>query len=157
MFGWISIIVALFLFSKSEIVYKAILFVLLVNFIAHKFFYVVGIQLTSVLEYQYLYRTYSIIQLSTIAVLINLKSHFAILIIVLIQLGYNMLTVSQYIINTYDFYSAYAVFMQVLMALELFYMGMLTNYARDFRGIFSTNDSNWIVRVCRRYNHRGLF
>ena len=157
MIDWIAIIVALFLFSKSEIRFKAILFVLSANFIAHKLAYIGGVQLTNVLNYQYIYIAYSLIQLATIITLINIKSHFAILIIVLIQLGYNMLTVSQYIINTYDFYSFYAVFMQALMALELFYMGMLTNYARDFRGLFSTNDSNWIVRLCRRYNHRGLF
>ena len=154
---WILLTIALFLFSKSEIRFKAILFVLSANFIAHKLAFIGGVQLTNALNYQYIYLTYSLIQLATIITLINLKSHFAILIIVLIQLGYNMLTVSQYIINTYDFYSAYAVFMQVLMTLELFYMGMLTNYARKFRGIFSTNDSNWIVRVCRRHNHRGLF
>jgi len=157
MFGWLSILIVLFLFSKSEARFKAILFVLCANFLAHKLSFVVGVQLTNILEYQYLYIAYSTIQLATIIALINLKSHLAILGIVLIQLGYNMLTVSQYVIPTYDFYSAYETFMQSLMVLELIYMGMLTSYAMDLRRICIVNNSSWIVRLCGRYNHRGLF
>lgn len=156
MFDYGAILIALALFSLSDYGYRAILFVLLINFILHKIAYVAGVQLTGLLEYQGIYLVYALIQLATIYALAKLKSHIAILIVILIQLSYNMLTLSQYVMSTYDFYSLYGSFMQAAMVAELIYMGLLTKYARNLRRICNASHSNLFICLRRWNNHRGL-
>ena len=53
--------------------------------------------------------------------------------LVFINLGYNVLTVSQYLITTYDFYALYYNFVGSIMVLELIYLAGITVYVSNYR------------------------
>lgn len=52
-----------------------------------------------------------------------------------------MLTISQYAMSTYDFYSSYKAFIQPIMVLELIYLVWITDYVANYR---------------RKYKHNGV-
>lgn len=64
-----------------------------------------------------------------------------------------MLTISQYNMQTYDFYSFYKVFVQSIMILELAYLAGITVYVSNYRrkyGFINTNSIDRLFRIWGR-------
>lgn len=155
-FDYICIVVAFILARYSSQEYRAIAYILLAEFSAHKLAYIFGIQLTSFLNPSGIYLAYIAIELLAIVAMLRFQSHFAITALIFINLTYNMLTISQYVIPTYDFYGAYKVSVQSIMILELVYLAWITAYVAAFRrehGFINTNHIDRLFRVRRRVNN----
>jgi len=113
--------------------HKAAAYVLLFEFVAHQAVYVLGVQISDLLQYERLYLAYSLIQLLTLFLMSKIQSHFVIKSLILLNLGYNVLTISQYVYNSIDFYSFYSYFVGLIMILEICYLVGLTKYAANYR------------------------
>jgi len=133
MFDWFCILAAYFLFKASCQEYRAIAGLVLFEFVAHQVVFILGIQLTSILEYSLIYLVYMLIQTITLYLMASIQSHIAITALIFINLGYNMLTISQYTITTIDFYHYYPYVVGAIMVLELIYLGILSTYVRNYR------------------------
>jgi len=119
--------------AETKHYHKTIAYVLLFEFAAHQAVYVLGVQISDILQYERLYLAYSLIQLLTIYLMSKIQSHVAIKTLILINLGYNVLTISQYVYNFIDFYSFYSYFVGFIMILEICYLAGLTKYAANYR------------------------
>jgi len=154
MFTYICIVIAFILARQSRQEYRAIAYILLAEFIAHKLAYILGIQLTDILNPSAIYMVYAIIELLAIVAILRFQAHLAIAALIFLNLTYNMLTVSQYVFNTsFDFFSHYKYFVQTVMILELVSLGWLTAYVANFRrkhGFINTNHIDSLFCVWRR-------
>ena len=157
MFDYLCIIAAFILARCSSAEYRAIAYLVLAEFIGHKLVFILGVQLTDILEYSGIYLAYIFIQVLAIYLMMQIQSHFAIVALIFINLGYNMLTISQYVIPTYDFYSLYSYFVGGIMLLELTYLVWITKYVAAYRKLHGTINTNYIDRLFRvhRRLHNG--
>lgn len=158
MFGYICILIALVLFLISVKEYSAIAFIVLCEFVLHKVFYIVGIQLTELLEYSALYLSYIIIELLALFLMYKFQSHMTITLLIFANLIYNILTISQYVNYTYDFYSLYSAFVGSIMILELMYLIGLNGYIRNKwnSGRVDFNNINRMLRISNRFRNGCL-
>jgi hypothetical protein len=154
-FDWICISLAVILALNSSYEFRAVSFVLLAEFIAVKLAFIAGIQITSYLEYTRIFLAYSIIQAISIVILFLLNSSVIPKLLIFINIGYNMLTISQFSINTIEFYDNYKYFAGTIMILELAYMFGGIKYVRAFRDSRRAYNPS-IVSVTFR-NSRRLF
>ena len=153
---YLAILIAFILTRYSRPEYRVIAYILLAEFAAHKIVYILGIQLTSLLNPSGIYLAYAIIELLAIVALLRFQPHIAIAALILLNLGYNMLTISQYVMPTYDFYSDYKFYAQGIMILELIYLAWITAYVAAFRrkhGFINTHHIDRLFCVCRRVNN----
>ncbi len=147
MFDYAAILIALILARYSRPEYRIIAYILLAEFVAHKLAYILGIQLTNLLNPTGIYLAYAIIELLAIVAILRYQAHLAIAALIFLSLTYNMLTISQYSMNTFDFYGSYKVVIQTIMVLELVYLGMLTAYVSAFRAKHGFINTNYIDRM----------
>lgn len=153
MFDLICISLALFLSLFASSQFKVITYIVIIEFLAHQIAYRLGI------AEPFLYLAYAGINLSAIFLLSHFKSHFAISALILINLCYNVLTISQYIYPVYDFYGLYVDFVEAIMVLELAYMVGITKYVSrklGLQGVNNTNSVNRVFMLGNRDNNRGL-
>jgi len=146
----------MFLISIKE--YSAIAFIVLCEFVLHKLVYVVGIQLTDWLEYSTLYLVYIIIELLALFLMYKFKSHMTIALLIFANLIYNILTISQYVNFTYDFYAQYSTAIGSIMIIELTYLIGLNGYIRNKwnDGRVDFDYINRLFRVGDRLCRRGV-
>lgn len=146
------------LYRSTSSGYKIVSLLILSEFILHKLAYILLYQIYNIESGIYLYFSYTIINLLAILILTNLKSHIAIITLLLINMSYNVLIVSQYTIQTYDFYAYYYEVVGAIMVLELVYMGYLTDYVRDRITMQSNNIniSNYRFSYGYRRNSRSI-
>ena len=159
MFTYLCILAAFALTRFSRPEYRVIAYILLAEFAAHKLAYILGIQLTSILNPQGIYLAYAAIELLAIIAMIKYQCHLTIALLIFINLGYNMLTISQYYMETYDFYGSYQFFVQTIMILELVYLAGITAYVSNYRrkyGLVNTNSIDRLFRIWGRGNN-GLY
>ena len=159
MFTYICILLAFILTRYSRPEYRVIAYILLAEFAAHKLAYIFGIQLTNLLNPIGIYLAYVIIELLAIVAMLKYQCHLAIAALIFINLAYNMLTISQYSMATYDFYSSYKFFVQSIMILELAYLAGITVYVSNYRrkyGFINTNSIDRLFRIWGRSNN-GLY
>ena len=157
MFTYICILIAFILTRYSRPEYRVIAYILLVEFAAHKLAYILGIQLTNLLNPSGIYLAYIVIELLAIAAMLRYQSHFAIASLIFINLGYNMLTISQYVMPTYDFYGSYKLFAQSIMILELIYLAGITVYVANYRrkhGLINISYIDRMFCIRRRSDNR---
>jgi len=147
MFTYICILIAFLIARKSRPEYRAIAYLLLVEFAAHKVAFILGIQLTDLLNPKAIYLTYIIIEMLIIVAMIAIQAHIFIIALIFINLGYNMLTISQYSMPTYDFYSLYEYFVGGLMILELGYLIGIRRYVENYRRKHGFINVNYIDRM----------
>lgn len=153
MFDLTCIALALFLLLFSSSQFKVIFYIVIIEFIAHQLAYRLGI------AEPFLYLTYAAINLSAIFMLSHFKAHFLIAALFLMNLCYNVLTLSQYIYPIYDFYGLYADFVGAIMALELIYLVGITSYVSrklGLQGADNANSGSLSFRNWHRNNNRGL-
>ena len=90
-----------------------------------------------------IYLIYASIQLPTMLILFNLKSHFAIINLVFINLCYNLLTVLSFFhIELISIYYAYPGIVGIIMLLELAYLFRVNSYAARFNKLYRGRDSS---------------
>ena len=153
MFDLACIAIALFLLLFSADQFKIIFYIIIYEFVAHQIVYRLGI------PEPFLYLAYSAINLSAIFMLSHFKAHFLIAALFLMNLCYNVLTLSQYVYPIYDFYGLYADFIGAIMVLELIYMIGITSYVSrklGLRGADNATSSDLVFRGSYRDNDRGL-
>jgi len=159
MFTYICILIAFVLTRFSRPEYRVIAYILLAEFAAHKLAYIFGIQITDLLNPQGIYLAYAIIELLAIVAMLKYQCHLAIAALIFINLGYNMLTISQYVMPTYDFYGSYKVFTQSIMILELLYLAGITVYVSNYRrkyGFINTTNIDKLFCIWGRPDN-GLY
>ena len=159
MFDYACIILALLLARESSIEYRAIAYLVLFEFVAHKVFYIVGIQLTDYLQDSLIYLSYILAQMVTLYLMIKIQSHFAITMMIFINIAYNVLTILQYSVVTYDYYSIYPYVVGVIMCLELIYLVWITSYVDNYKKRYGNIDRDYIDHmfcVRRRVDARGV-
>lgn len=159
MFGYICILIALILALYSHAEYRAIAYLVLAEFVAHKLAYIVGYQLTDWLNSSLLFLTYVFIQTITIYLIASIQNHIYIVGLIFINLSYNMLTISQYAIKTIDFYSYHHLVVGSIMILELIYLAWITRYVTNYRrkhGYTSVDYIDRLFRVRGRIHNRSL-
>ena len=152
MYAYACILTAYLLAIKSDARYRAISYLLLFEFAAHEVVYVFCYQITELLQGESLLLAYIAIQTLTIYLMVHIQAHLAITLLILINIGYNVLTISQYVINYYDFYSIYPSFVGVIMALELIYLLGLSKYVGTYirkHGGFNTSYIDKLFYVSR--------
>lgn len=157
-FDYFCIFVALILARNSRPEYRAIAYLLLAEFFFHKIAYIIGIQLTDLLNPKAIYLAYIIIQMLIIVAMIAIQAHIVIIALIFINLGYNMLTISQFDTQTYiNFYEIYKYFVGGLMLLELIYLIGIHKYAENYRrkhGFISVNHIDRMFYVYRWADNR---
>lgn len=156
-FDYFCIIVAFILARNSRPEYRAIAYLLLAEFSAHKLAYIFGIQMTSLLNPKAIYLSYIIIETLIIVAMIAIEAHIVIIALIFINLGYNMLTVSQFNMPTYDFYGLFKYFVGGLMLLELIYLIGIHKYVANYRrkhGFINVNHIDRMFYVYRRTDNR---
>lgn len=147
MFDYAGILIAFLIARKSCPEYRAIAYLVLVEFAAHKVAFILGIQLTDLLNPKAIYLTYIIIEMLIIVAMIAIQAHIFIIALIFINLGYNMLTISQYNISTYDFFWLYKYFVGGLMILELVYLIGISGYVANYRRKYGVINVNYIDRM----------
>lgn len=147
MFDYACILVAFLIARKSRPEYRAIAYLLLVEFVAHKTAYILGVELTDLLNPTGIYLTYIIIETLIIVAMVAIQAHTLIIALIFVNLGYNMLTISQYSMSTYDFYSLYKYFVGSLMILELVYLIGIHRYVANYRRKHGFINVNYIDRM----------
>lgn len=153
MFDLLCILAALFLSLFTSTQFKAVSYIIIYEFATHQLFFMLGI------PEPFLYLYYAAVNLSAIFLLSHFKSHFAISALILINLCYNVLTISQYIYAVYDFYDLYVDFVGAIMILELAYMVGITKYVSrklGLQGADNTNSINRFFMLGNRNNSRSL-
>ncbi len=161
MLTYICIIVSFIIYRLSTKEGLTFARLMLFGFIALKISYLLTSQSTYLMSTPFLLLIYSFIQ----AVIIRKskcidKSQFAILGLLFISLGYNMLTISQYVLVTYDFYGSYKSIIGPIMILELLLLSWNVKYVADYRKSHRDSYINFINRVLcvhRWLPNRGLF
>lgn len=164
MFDYFCIIAAFVLALNSSREYRAIAYLLFTEFFFHKLVYIAGIQVTDLLNPKAIYLTYIIVQMLIIVAMIAIQAHITILILIFINLAYNMLTIAQFNavekgLNYYDFYSLYKYFVGGLMLLELIYLAGISRYVANYRrkhGFISVNHIDRMFYIYR-WNDNGLY
>ena len=159
MFDYFCILTALILTRYSRQEYRVIAYILVAEFSAHKIAYILGIQITDLLDPTGIYAVYALIELFAIVVMLKYQAHLAIAALVFINLGYNMLTISQFVMPTYNFYGNYGLFVQSIMILELLYLAGITVYVSNYRrkyGFVNTSSIDKLFLVWGRSNN-GLY
>ena len=160
MFVYFCILIAAILARYSRQEYRVIAYILLAEFAAHEIVYILGIRLTDLLNPAGIYLAYAIIELLAIVAMVKYQAHLAIAMLVFINLGYNALTVSQYLITTtYDFYALYYNFVGSIMVLELIYLAGITVYVSNYRrkyGFVNTSSIDRLFFIWGRSNN-GLY
>ena len=152
MFGYICIAIALILALRSSIEYRAIGYLVLLEFVLHKLAFVTGFQLVYILKGSLLFLSYIFIELLAIYLMYKMQSHLVITLLIFVNLIYNVLTISQYVNFTYDFYALYSNFVGVIMVLELIYLAGLSQYVANYRrkhGRVDINSVDSLFRVRR--------
>jgi len=102
---------------------------------------------------------YIAVQTLTIYLMTQIQAHIAITLLILVNIGYNVLTISQYVINIFDFYSYYTVFVGAIMFLELVYLAGLTKYVANYRrkyGYINTSNIDKLFNVSRGIRLGGV-
>jgi len=161
-FDYFCIIVAFILARNSRPEYRAIAYLLFAEFFFHKLAYILGIQLTNLLNPKALYVAYIIIQTLIIVAMITIQAHIIIIALIFINLGYNMLTIFQFNavkqgLDYSDFYGFYAYFVGGLMLLELIYLIGINKYVANYRrkhGFINANHIDRVFCVYRWSNNR---
>lgn len=129
-------------FSISE--YKFLAVAVFIEFAMHNVIYQGGIVDTSLLNPYPVYIAYMSLQLLIMFYLGFLKSHFIITGLIFINFVYNIFTVWAFFDATFiKIYYIYPYFIGTIMIFELFYLSLLTKYARDYfmrQGIISDHD-----------------
>ena len=159
MFGYFCIAVALFLTVNSNVRYRAIAYLVLFEFVAHQILFITGIQLTSFLEYEKIFLAYIIIQTFTLYLMSLIQSHRTITSLILINIVYNVLTISQYVVNLFDFYAYYSSFIGFIMIAELLYLLGITKYVDNYNkkhGIIDTDSVDSLFDVSRGIRFWGV-
>jgi len=155
MFDIVCMFVAFLLIINSEEKYQAAALIVFCEFVLH------GIAFKALTSFDVssgsmVYLSYALIQVIAISLLVKVKAHCTIIALIFINLTYNMLTTSQYVFNTIDFFSHYPYFVGAIMILELCYLAGITVYARPIRNgfkLFRIRLSDALFRVRRRlYN-----
>lgn len=155
MFGYLCILAAFILARISSQEYRAIAYIVFSEFLLHKIFFVLGVQLTDILDNAGIHLAYAFIEMLAIVAIVCFQSHIAILAFILINLGYNVLTISQFSMPVYDFHSSFGFFVGGIMILELLYLGWITKYVADFRrkhGLINTKHIDMVFFVRGRSN-----
>lgn len=147
MFDYLCILAAFVLARYSSQEYRAIAYLLFVEFLFHKLAYVLGIQLTDLLNPKAIYLAYIIIQVLIIVAMLAIQAHIVIITLIFINLGYNMLTISQFNMPTYDFYGSFKYFVGGLMLLELIYLVGISRYVANYRRKHGFINVNYIDRM----------
>jgi len=159
MFDYTCILVAFILARYSSQEYRAIAYLMLAEFFFHKLAYVLGIQLTDLLNPKAIYLAYIIIQMLIIVAMLAIQAHMIVIGLIFINLGYNMLTISQFNMSTYDFYGFYKYFVGGLMLLELIYLIGISRYVANYRRKHGSINVNYIDRMfcVYRWSHHWLY
>ena len=156
-FDYFCIIVAFILARNSRPEYRAIAYLLLAEFFFHRLVYILGIQVTDALNPKAIYLAYIIIEMLIIVAMIAIQAHIVIIALIFINLGYNMLTISQFDKPTHiNFYEMYKYFVGGLMLLELIYLIGINKYVADYRrkhGFISINHIDRMFYVYRWGNN----
>lgn len=161
MLTYFCIIISFILYrlsSKESLAFARLIFL---GFIGLKLSFLLISQSSYLMSTPLLLLMYSLIQLTVIKkAKCTDKSQFAILGLFFISLGYNMLTISQYVMVTYDFYGSYKDIIGPIMISELLLLSWNVKYVADFREShrdYYINFINRLLCVRRRLPNRGLF
>lgn len=147
-FDYFCIIVAFILARNSRPEYRAIAYLLLAEFFFHRLVYILGIQITDLLNPKAIYLAYIIIEMLIIVAMIAIQAHIVIIALIFINLGYNMLTISQFDAPTHiNFYEIYKYFVGGLMLLELIYLIGINKYVANYRRKHGFISVNFIDRM----------
>jgi len=161
-FDYFCIIVAFILARNSRPEYRAIAYLLLAEFFFHRLVYILGIQITDLLNPKAIYLAYIIIEMLIIVAMIAIQAHIVIIALIFINLGYNMLTIAHFDavkqgIEYYDFYGLFRYFVGGLMLLELIYLIGIHKYVENYRrkhGFISINHIDRMFYIYRWTNNR---
>lgn len=134
-FDYICISIAVLLAAFSVKQYKIISIIVALEFILHNLAYNYAF-----LEFRdipgngwFIYLMYASIQLSIMAFLFGLKSHFIIIGLVFINMVYNLLTIKGFFdVEFISFYYIYPYFVGTIMIFELLYLGLLNRYVSNY-------------------------
>jgi len=144
-FGMLCASACLFIYLLSNGSIRLIAFVLLCEFALHEISYQIVSQIDWLFKTSFLLFLYGAINIAAIYIISLTKSHFAITTLIFINLGYNMLSASQYVFNTYDFISLFVDVVGVIMVLEislLLWMAASDRYNTKFNGSGDINTFN---------------
>lgn len=122
MFDWICIALCLIITLNSRNEFRVFAFITLFEFLAHKAAFILGIQLSSIFQLSRIYLIYLFIEAFTIYVLFIVQSSISSRLIIFINMVYNLLTISQYSKNIYDFYSSYKYIIGSIMIIQLIHL-----------------------------------
>ena len=103
---------------------------------------------------------YGAINIAAIYIISLTKSHFAITTLIFINLGYNILSASQYVFDTYNFIGIFVDFVGVIMVLEislLLWMAASDRFNTKFNGNNDINTINHGFYPRISIPNRGLF
>jgi len=140
------IAVLLAAFSVKE--YRFIALAVAVEFILHIVAYLYVFTEFRADNGWFIYLIYAAIQLTVMASLLRLKSHFVIIGLLFINMSYNLLTVLGYFYAEFiSFYYIYPYFVGTIMIFELIYLGLLNNYVARYRNNHGRVDTDHIDSV----------
>jgi len=150
MLTYICVVVSFLIYKLSTNEGLAFSRLVFLHFLALKASYLIVAQSPYLMSTPTLFGMYCIIQLALIKkAKCKDKSQFAILTLILISLGYNMLTISQYVMVTYGFYGAYKSIIGSIMIIELLLLSWNVKYVAHYRKQYRDTYTNFIDRLFR--------
>lgn len=145
-------------FSVKE--YKFIACVVAAEFILHKLVYLFAFTEFRSGNGWAIYIMYATIQLSAIYLMWRYKSHLAIIMLLFINMVYNLFTAYGYFNAGFiSFYYVYPYFVGTIMVMELAYLGLLNRYVarcRNERGGYGIDHIDSLFRVRLRVCSGGM-
>lgn len=145
-------------FSVKE--YKFIACVVAAEFISHKVAFLLFNDLSNSLGGWLIYIIYASIQLSAMYLMWRHQSHLAIIMLLFINMVYNLFTAYGYFNAGFiSFYYIYPYFVGTIMVMELAYLGLLNRYVarcRNKRGGYGIDHIDSLFRVRRRVCSGGV-
>jgi len=169
MFGAICAIIAIWL-SRSSLRPK-IAAVIAIEFVAHKYVYIIGHQIAGVLNARSAFLSYAAINLIALYLVKRYKGHVMIALLLFINLCYNLVTFKELndVVNGdleekfIVFYANYKPFVGIIMIFELIYLAFLSTYCYGWINRFTNSSTFYLDRLfCSRagfhggYDNRGI-
>jgi hypothetical protein len=133
MLSFVCIGIAFTLALSSSKDGRAFCFILLIEFIAHKFNYVITQELTDMISGPIFLLINVVIEMLAVIALSNKGAGKFIRFLITLNIGYNVAIISQYSFPIFDFYGKRDYIFRTIMIAELLYMLRFNLYARIIR------------------------
>jgi len=148
MFTYACVITAFVIYRLSTKDSRAFSRLIFLSFLFYKASFLLISQFSYLMSTPLLLLIYTVIQAAIIRkAKVSCKSQFAILALIFISLSYNMLTISQYALVTYDFYGLYHYIIKPIEIIELLLLSWNVKYVADYRRLHRDTYANIIDRL----------